>query len=249
MRFHKVKMVGKFILEKLASLPGFSSENDKGRMVYVDTEGSGYIGTPDGWVPIAGIQVVSSLPNWESYHIGRLFFDGDQEKLYIGNSSGFTEVGAASGEISPDYSSVICMQCSPPSASEIEYNDTYVICSSGATDQWAGQEDRITVWDGSSWAFSDPTDYQRIFIECILEYYVWVDSQGQWMEEVQETYFNYTSSDIYPKTLENMPTSASEAFFELDANDDLMTSETPSGYISTVWEKDGPSALMPRLVS
>lgn len=250
MRFYKVEMMGKFILQKLSSLLTFDSSRDKGRMVYVDDEATGYVGTPDGWVPITGVLKVDELPNWRNNLIGRLFYLTADQKLYIGTPSGFEETGGAvtqEGEI--DYSTAVCMSCTPPSGT-LDINDTYVVCSSAteplsgsAIDEWAGHENQIAVWDGSSWAFSDPTDYQRVLIQCYDQYQIWVDDLGQWEVETENTCFNFTSADIYPKTDANIPPSG--AFFEEDGDGDLMPVTTLPGYISLTWEDFEGSALMP----
>ena len=250
MRFYSVVMKGKFILQKLSSLLTFDSDRDKGRIVYVDDECTGYIGTPDGWVPITGVQKVNVLPNWRSCLIGRLFYLTTDQKLYIGTSSGFGEAGGAvtqEGEI--DYSTAVCMLCTPPSG-DVSINDTYVVCSSAteplsgdAAGDWAGHENQLTVWDGSSWAFSDPTDYQRVLVDCYDQYQIWIADLGQWEIETQNSCFNFTSTEIYPKTDANIPPSG--AFFEEDGNGDLMPVETLPGYINLTWEDFEGSALMP----
>jgi len=244
-KFYGIRMMGKFILEKLASLPPFDSNRDIGRMIYVNGNSTGYVGTYDDWIPITGVKVVDSLPNWNEYHIGRLFFLSPEQSLYIGTESGFSKVGGTTGEdFEPDYTSTICRQCAPPSGSDLEINDTYVVCPSGAEDEWAGHENQLTVWDGDQWKFNDPMDYQTVLVECEVTYYVWVDDQGEWKEEVEEVCFNYTDANFYPKTDDNIPPSG--AFFEEDVDDNLMPVDTLPGYINLVWEEDGPSAIMPR---
>lgn len=61
---------------------------------------------------------------------------------------------------------------------------------------------------------------------------------------MEATCFNYTDTKFYPKTDDNIPLSG--AFFEEDVNKDLMPVDVLPGYINEVWEKDGPSAVMPR---
>jgi len=243
MRFYGIIMKGRFLLQKISDTLTYNSDRDEGRLFYSENDRNAYLGTPDGWYPLVGSKLVTDLPNWHSSMIGKLFFVTTEQTLYIVTTGGFEQVGVGVEPGEPDYSTAICMQCTPPSGT-IDVNDTYVVCSSGSTDEWSSHENQIAVWDGGSWAFSDPTDYQRILIQCLSGYYVWVDDRSTWEEEIQTTCFNYTSDSLYPKELVNIPPSG--AFFELDINDDLMPVQSLPGYVSLTWEDFEGSGLMPR---
>lgn len=243
-------MKGRFLLQKISDTLTYDSDKDEGRLFYSENNRNAYLGTPDGWYPLTGAKIVDDLPNWHNTMISKLFFVSSEQTLYVATTAGFEQVGVGVTEGEADYSSAICMQCTPPSGT-IEVNDTYVVCSSasepvsgGGEDEWSGHENEITVWDGSTWKFSDPNDYQRVLIECLNGYYVWVDDRNKWEEEIQTSYFNYTSSAIYPKDSDSMPNSG--GFFEQDSNDDLMPVNDLPGYISLTWEDFEGTGLMPR---
>jgi len=65
--------------------------------------------------------------------------------------------------------------CTPPSSPNV--GDRYLVCPSGATDAWAGHENEIAEWDGSSWVFQTPSEGWVVWVNDENTYYIFDGSQ------------------------------------------------------------------------
>ena len=137
MYFHGIEMKGVLIVEKLDSLPSFSEDNDKGRLVYNTNENKLYIGKDTDWKEITLSEVLSDVSFSGDYNdlsnipdFAEVATSGDYEDL--SNRPNLSEV-AVSNDYNdllntPDLSSVrnVYLSTEDPTDEEGEDNDIWI---------------------------------------------------------------------------------------------------------------------------
>jgi hypothetical protein len=90
MKIFGLEMQGKFLGEKLSSLPVWSA-SDEGRLVYAQDVDKLYVGTNMSWTDLTSetttAQSLSTLPSWASSDEGRMVYVRDEEKFYGGSDA------------------------------------------------------------------------------------------------------------------------------------------------------------------
>jgi hypothetical protein len=90
MKIYGIEMEGKFLGEKLATLPSWQA-SDEGRLVYAQDVDKLYVGTNASWTDLTSetvsAQTLSTLPTWQASDEGRIVYVRDEEKFYGGSDA------------------------------------------------------------------------------------------------------------------------------------------------------------------
>src|SRR6056297_165851 len=96
MKFHGITMTGKFVVQKVASLPTWTVA-DEGRMIYNTTENKLFVGSNESWTEAGGGggygQPVSNFTDNDVLESGKMYFIDTSSGAMTGNLEASPSIG------------------------------------------------------------------------------------------------------------------------------------------------------------